>query len=263
MRTRKTFSFNELKEAEEIIDRGFENGEIDNIKMYKVAKYFRETMGLGEIKLEQHIINFCKEQNENFNEIKEAEQIRKWVKVGMQHNPRKIDSVWITKKDVEFIRSIENHRERKVLFTTLVLAKALKNSSPHSDNSRSEHYYIWYSNLHDIAKLSGVDKLNDEGVAKVFFNHKKNFVFYSAEKELIRVDFIDTSTKKEIEIDNLEKLDVSYSKLFGKNSSVCEICHTPIIKNSNKQKYCEKCKKEIRKENTRERVAKFRANVTQ
>ena len=67
MRSKKIFSFDEKKDAEEIITNGFEKG-IDYSKMYVVAKYFRSISGFGAIRLERELIKFCKTQDANFAE---------------------------------------------------------------------------------------------------------------------------------------------------------------------------------------------------
>lgn len=66
MATKKRFSFDEEKEAEEIFKNGFPGGKLDYGKMYLIAKYFRETFGYGEVRLEREMLKFCKEHDKNF-----------------------------------------------------------------------------------------------------------------------------------------------------------------------------------------------------
>ena len=125
MRIKKLFSFDEEKEAIEVITNGFINNSIDYSKMYLVAKYMRQKFGYGEIRLERALIRFCKEQDKNFNDIKEADYIKKWVKTAMEYGLRKIDTIYISEKETEFLQSIETPKDRKILFVNLLLAKAI------------------------------------------------------------------------------------------------------------------------------------------
>ena len=113
MKTNKAFLFNEEEEAERILKEGFDIEGIDYGKMYIIAKYFREKYNYGEIRLEREIIDFCQSVDSNFNPITQAEYIQKWVKSAMKYDLRKINSIYITKKDVEFLREIENEKTQE------------------------------------------------------------------------------------------------------------------------------------------------------
>ena len=126
MRSKKTFSFDEEKDAEQIIINGFENKAIDYTKMYVIAKYFKDKFGYGEIRLERELIKFCKQQDKNFNPIVDSDSIKKWVKSAMNYALRKIKNIIVSKKEIKFLKTIDNTKDRKLLFMTLVMAKALK-----------------------------------------------------------------------------------------------------------------------------------------
>ena len=263
MRTNKAFMFNEEKIAEEIIRNGFEKGIIDYGKMYVVAKYFREKYDCGAVRLEREIIDFCKSVDPNFNPITQAEYIKKWVKSAMEYNLRKINDVYISKKDVAFLEEIENNQDRKLLFAVLVLAKAMKKSGTRraqGEYKTSDNYYIRYSNLTDISKISGI-KISKLQLADMLHRYSEYFTFYTPNKELIKVEFVDKADAEDIKIDRLEDVSEMYEKLFGKDTPIfiCERCGKEFEKTGRYQVYCKKCASEIRNEKNRERMRKKRA----
>lgn len=256
MRTNKAFMFNEEKIAEEIIRNGFEKGIIDYGKMYVVAKYFREKYDYGAVRLEREIIDFCKSVDPNFNPITQAEYIKKWVKSAMEYNLRKINDVYISKKDVAFLEEIENNQDRKLLFAVLVLAKAMKKSGTRraqGEYKTSDNYYIRYSNLTDISKISGI-KISKLQLADMLHRYSEYFTFYTPNKELIKVEFVDKADPEDIKIDSLEDVSEMYEKLFEKKEivAVCEICGKSFTKASNRQKYCHDCSITLRRERNTE-----------
>jgi|WetSurSiteA1Bulk_404760.scaffolds.fasta_scaffold00605_2 hypothetical protein len=265
MRNKKSFSFDEEKDAQEIFNNGFPDGNIDYSKMYLVAKFIRQTYDYGEIRLEREIIRFCKAQDKNFNPIIEADSIKKWVRSALRYDLRKIDSVLVSQKELDLIKDINNNKERKLLFSILVFSKALKKGNVKKDKSNlktSDNYYIHYNNFMDIIRLSRLNNVSETDLADILYKYKDYFTFYNAERELIRLDFTDKTPQKIITIYDLNNIMDYFSIIFEdhKPMALCENCGKEIKKNSNKQKYCKDCAKIIKKEKHLLVVQKIRAN---
>jgi hypothetical protein len=253
MRNKKTFSFDEEKDAIEIVTNGFPNNSIDYTKMYVVAKYFKRAFGYGEIRLEREVIRFCLAQDKNFNPIVDAPAIKRWVKSAMAYDLRKINSVTISQKEIDFLKTIEIQKERKLLFAVLILAKALKRrgTKRKQENFKvSDKYYIHYNNFLSIIKLAGIKNISEVDLAYILHKYKDQFLFYNAEKELIRIEYIDKGLESGVLIDNLDNVMSHYDMLFGKNIYItnCAKCNKKITKNTNKKKYCSNCAKILEKE---------------
>lgn len=269
MRNKKRFVFDEEAEAESILLNGFPDGKIDYSQMYTVAKYFRQTFRYGELRLERALIKFCKEQDANFNPVIEAESIKKWIKTAMCYGLRKIGTISLSKKEIEFLKEIPIIKERKVLFVTLVFAKALKESSTRlkrkpsltQKNLANEFYYIHYSNLLDIIHLSGIKSLTETRLAYIFNKHKSSFTFYNPEKELIRVDYASPESETVFVIENPDKVMEEYEIVFGGKNN-CAKCGEPFERKSNRQKYCPLCQIEINREQSKTRMKKRYKNLT-
>lgn len=264
MRNKKPFSFDEKKDAEQIILEGFPNKLIDNSKMYLVAKYFRHTLGYGAIRLERELIKFCKTNDPNFNPITEADSIKKWIKSAMNYGLRKVDSITISEEQIKWFETIKIEKHRKILFVTLVLSKALKGStsrvnSQYTNPNLLENYYIRYNNLPDIIRLSQIASLTETDLTNMFCDYTELFTFYNPEKELIKLEYVkDNPSSKNITI-KLENIMKNYELLFGKSTEECSICKEVFTKNSNRQKMCPKCSKKIIKEKDKERKRRERA----
>jgi len=246
MKTKKLFYFDEEKEAEEIIKNGFNIQGIDYNKMYIIGKYFREKEKLNEAQLEKRIIDFCKKHNKYFNPVSEQTQIQLWVNSAMKYNLRKINAIELSENEIIFLKKIPNNRDRKLLFITLVFSKALKQGNTRRGKSKfktSDKYYIRYSNFTDIIHLSQLSNISEIYLAKIFNKYKEHFIFYNAEKELIRLEFANPSSEKTVQIKNLNDLVKEYKNIFGENISYCSICGEVITKKSNRQMYCENCAK--------------------
>jgi len=260
MAIKKHFSFDEEADAEKIIKEGFAGKNIDYGQMYLVAKYFRDKLKYGEVRLEREIIKFCKEQDKNFNPIVEAEAIKKWVKTAMNYDLRKVEGITISKKEIDFLKTIEIEKDRKLLFATLIMAKALKDSSTRRKNKSTgtnENYYVRYGNIPDIIKISGV-KISEVNACFILFKYKKLFGLYSPEKELIKVEFIDKEQENSFEIKEANKAMEYYEVFFGKPLETCSICGKDFVKKSNRQKMCESCSIEIKRKQSYDRKQKWK-----
>jgi hypothetical protein len=251
MRNKKAFSFNEERDALSILTNGFTNG-IDYSQMYTVAKYLKQQFSYGAVRLERELIRFSTEQDKNFNPVVEAEAIKKWVRSAMNYDLRKIECISVSKKEISQLKLVSNDRDRKLLFATLILAKALKHRNARHTKAElkvSNNYYVHYNNLLDIIRLSKVKNISEIDLAKIFHKYSEFFTFYNAEKELIRLEYVDKSSDG-IDMLNLDDVLEYYNLFFGKNTAFgyCDNCGREIVKNNNKQKYCKTCAALLEKE---------------
>jgi len=258
MRNKKVFSFDEERDAEQVIREGFPNGAIDYSKMYLVAKYFRQKFNYGEIRLERELIKFCKTQDKNFNPVVDSESIKKWIKAAMDYNLRKIESVTISQKEIDFLKGINVSKDRKLLFLTLILSKALKKIE-HTKQAVSDKYYIRYNNFLDIVRLAGISNVSEVGLADIIYKYREYFTIYSPERELLKINYADP-TGEGVEIDDMDRIMDYYNLFFEnkKNMIFCEVCGKQVEKNNNKQKYCKECSTARRKLQVNKSVKKLR-----
>ena len=234
---KKRFIYSETHKAEELINKGFPNKEINYGEMYVVAKYFRLVEGLGEKKLEKRLIEFCTKQSKEFNPVLDADYIKKWVRSAMKStHMREIDKLIITQAEMEKIKTIRDLRHRKVLFALLVFAKS-------SAEKIAEKYFVNFYRFKDIIELLDfrmteptlIDKLLSE------FYDLGLITVYSPEKELIRVDFSNDNSPMALTIKQIDRSLEYYKTYFGGISGYCADCGHEIVKKSNSQVRCESC----------------------
>ena len=251
MKNKKTFYFNEKIEAEKIIKDGFPNNKIDYTKMYIVAKYYRQTYLLGRRRLEKKIIEFCKKQNPDFNIIIEAEQIKRWVTSAIKYKLREIEKIDISLKEIAFLKRVNNNKDRKILFITLVFSKALKMSNTRRSGrtfKKSKSHYIRYGNFQNIISLSQITNLTDIKLAKIYNKYRKNFIFYSAEKELLQLLYADSEPGDKLAVTNFDDLVEEYHNIFGINVTYCRQCGREVKMSGTNQKYCKTCSLRVKRE---------------
>jgi len=270
MRSKKVFSFNEEKDAEMIIENGFKNNLIDYSEMYVVAKYFRETFSYGEVRLERELIKFSKKHDINFNPVVEAVQIKKWVKSAMKYGLRSPSEIYLSQKEIEFLKTIKNPKDRKLLFIILVFAKTPKGSRK-SDSGDLKLYplrrfYLHYRNLSDIIKISKFTGMTDIKLCQIIGKYKNSFEILSPERQLIMLKY--TFPERDIPItikhnnDILKYYDLLMSEKDEKKEPTtfnCKRCGRETKKIKNNQKYCPLCASNLKKERDRERIRRKRS----
>ena len=84
---------------------------------------------------------------------------------------------------------------------------------------------------------------------------------YRAEKELIRLNFVDKNPIKTTPVFLKNGLLGYYDLFFGKNQmkSACSKCGDFILKTNNSQKYCANCARKIKREKDKTRMKLKRA----
>lgn len=259
--SKRVLYFDEEKEAERILKEGFPNGSIDFAKMFLVSKYFKKKKGITGKRLEEEIIQFCKQCDKSFNPITQHRAIASWIRSAMRYDLRKIDSVWITKKEVDLLSEVEDAKSRKVLFTLLVLARAVKKSYTRREKEghvESSRYYIKNSYLPDVVRLVGMSRVTITQVCYVIYDYKHLFGFYPPEREVTELLYADHYGEPYFEIKDLENVSKFYNIMFAKKDASCPICNKPFTKASNSQKYCDDCAEEARATRMRKYMQKYR-----
>lgn len=275
MGIKNKFSFNEKEEAERIVTMGFENNVFDPIKVYMVAKYFAQEMGYGKVRLEKEIIKFCKKYNPSFNQVTESENIKKWVKAGLSYRLRETCEINITSKEMNFLNSIQEKKDQRLLFSMLLISKSLSQNISKVNKARhpvtEKKYYLKYSSFTDVIKVARVSNFKDTDLCDLIFKYKNNFTFYSPEKELIRLDFAggDDVVETIYDFSDVKKL---YEEIFEKdkiearnkekqgNTLICKICGKEVERINQRQIYCKNCSLNLSRESKRKWATRKREN---
>jgi hypothetical protein len=257
---KKIYSFDERKDAEEVANLGFTNKLVNPREAGLLAKYYRNVYGFGAIRLEKTLVAFCKEQEPDFNPVTEAESIKRWVRNAMQNRLRKVDTILITHAEMDVIKAIKDLKHRKILFVTLVLAKAVKKGGTNKNQpaSTSDKHYLHYSMLPKIADMMNF-RVTELGVVDVLSNYIDSLVTpYSAEKECFLVNYVNPTGPVAMTITDPDKALEFYNVFFEGELVYCPNCGDVMKKTGNRQERCKKCSTEIRREKSIEKSKKYR-----
>lgn len=261
MATKQVLYFDEEAEAEKIFKEGF-GGKLDYGRIYIVAKYMRQKMNLGAKRLEKELISFCEKEDKNFNAVLDRDLVRKWVNSAMNYDLRIVRSVGLTQKEIDTLASIEKSDDRKVLFVILVFSKAVKKGytiRKKGGRVPSKRYYLKNHYLSDIVRLSGINRLSITNLCYIIYDNRELFSFYSPEREICELMYVDVDGEEVFEVDDLENMMNSYNELFTENETLCSVCGEPFDKTGNNQKYCSDCAKVQRNKKMADYMQKYRA----
>jgi len=160
-----------------------------------------------------------------------------------------IESILITKKELEKISSLNNLILEKLAFILLVYAKVTNTQFQKTDGWVNKSSQV-------ICKEAHVD-LRGNDQRKIFYElNKLKFISNSTnnEKTSIKVEFVDCAEDSEIafEINDFDEVIYLYLIFKGQQWIRCEKCNKWIVPKNNKTKYCVKCAKEVKLENDRQ-----------
>lgn len=255
MRTRYVYLFDEKKDAEETLQCGFSDGNIDYTKMGNVAKYFHSVYGYGAVRLEKELVKFCKSQNPDFNPIIDAPQIKKWIKYGLEYSMRRTDCLVIRQSEMDFIKTVKNLKHRKLLFVMLVLSK-----SKHGNFNETERYYLEPECYLDIIRVSKLHLTGNElgNIINEFGNLIT--IYIPSLKRPMLINFATNKGSIAMTINDPEQCLEYYKSYFGGDSHYCTECGKEFTKNSGSQIRCLDCSIKVKKKQKREYIQKIRRN---
>jgi len=226
---------NELKYAEEMIEKGFLSGEYLR-EITILGKYYRHIKYKYK-DVEIALVEFCDTNLINFNEVKYAEFIKKAINGVRKYKLLIIDKIGVTQGEMDVIEGLPEDNLKKFALMCLVLGKIqyIKNESNYVNTPRSRLmrlanvYSSKKNNRHDIVrKLTDLELIrfcDNQAIEVKFMDYKDDSVFYV-------YDF-----------DNIGNYYMMWS---GKGKFIeCEECRRLVKRTANAKKYCEKCSKEI------------------
>jgi hypothetical protein len=248
-----------LKEKETAI-KCIEKGIIDkkpSVTILLLAKYYHNN-GMAKEQIIDEINDFMKKNYKQYNSVLWSSLIESIVKQVIKNNSQlvHIESVNITKTELEFIKNIETLKMQKVAFTYLVYAKVFNKINENNNNWVKSSYrneIFKDANVTETGKdqlliLKKMIELNIFTMAKNITNNSINVGNYiSEDDEVVLV------------IDDFRALGLQYLKAIGEDKNIiqCEECEKLIEVKNNKTKYCKACSKELWKEYNREKQKEY------
>ncbi|WP_299831272.1 hypothetical protein [uncultured Metabacillus sp.] len=233
--------FDEKKYAETMIKKGFQTKNKIVYELNILAKYyFYKDLNDDEVK--SKIIKFCEKYIEHFNLDEWFQIINRTVFAAKRGKFITGKVVNITQKELDVIDTLEDIREKKVVFVLLVLYKFYDYKK--FEVVIEDLYRLSKLNINSKTKLKILQSLTSKELIDITMGGKR-WVKYS-----------DKKGKPVITIKDFDDFVYEYELYVGtENFKKCEVCEKAIKGNSksstNAKKYCRKCAEENTKKNKR------------
>lgn len=257
----KGVCFDERKDLISYVESGVIEEEHIGRTIYRRARYNYFVKNLTDKKNYNDIMKFITENNTvGLTDFDIYEFVNKAITSAKKADLKQVDHIYITKAELDFISSLDDIKLEKIAFVLLALAKYHNEVSGDEDDK----IYIKLSEVKNMARInmSKVDfeyfyaNLYDKGVLK----HNT-----SPTSTVQIVNFVSHNPEDEIafELKEIDYLELAYVYLSWKNDGKgytrCQKCDRLMRQSKTRpRKYCEECAKEVERENTRERVRRYR-----
>jgi len=226
-----------------------------NYELMLLVKYWKQ-YGVKPKQRKEKLYSFCKDNIENFNEVKYFKKLNYILREGgKKDNPLIIiKKISITDKEIEYINNLNiDYNFKKILFTLLVEIKVKKEIGRLKYGEVTKYNYIrgnqnTYNEIFEATKIpSNNYKIN------VFINELEQLEYIDVRtRGRIRLLFMDHIEESNVVIFDITTFDNIgyYLDWYNGDSKIikCESCGKLIRVTSNRKKYCSTCWKEKERE---------------
>jgi len=221
---------NELEYAEKLIKNGFSRF-MSMSDLIILAKYYRY-FGKKKSEIRKELCKFCEKHAGEFSSILSSLKIEKAIARSREYPLRVPKDVPITERELESIRSLNNYRYEKILFTMLVLGKYFRLMD---SKSKSKEYYIG-ENANTIHRLAHTVKKRNEDIFYILY--KKGFInnIKLTDSFVLTFTTADDDSEPKIIVKDISNI-ISFYPPY------CKICGKEFSKVYRSQNMCIECQK--------------------
>lgn len=236
-------------------------------KIGYITRYFLHTLQQNDNDNYRNTVEWMQQHHNNFDESYYANLISDAIKKAYKKPFYQIEGIKITQSELDAISSLDNLRAEKVLFVLLCMAKQQNISNGFTNG------LVKYSitELCKMARISVPAEDREYILYEIVRNGKLGYPKKNNTQCLI-VNFINEDDEVVLTLDEVDCQELAYVYLNWKNDGKgytrCQKCNRLIKQSKTKpRKYCEKCAIKVEKENSKERVRRYRErcneNLTQ
>ena len=249
---------NEKKYAQDIYDG--KNKDVKSVlqKIGYITRYLLYSLNQSDEENYKNSVEWLKKHHDNFDEVYYSNLISDAIKKAHKKPFYCIENIKITKSELDIISSLDNLRAEKILFVLLCMAKQQAISNGFTNG------LVKYS-ITDLCKTARISVPADEREYILYNIVQKGFLGYPKKNntQCLIVNFIDDSDEVVLNLNESDCYELAYLYLSWKNDgkgyTKCQRCGRMIKQSKTKpKKYCEECAQEVEKENTKERVRRYR-----
>ena len=258
---KRVMRFDERADLIAYVDTGILEEEHIGRTIYRRAKYNYFIKNLNDTKNYDSIMNFITENSSlGLTDLELYELVQKTIKTIRKSSLKLVEHIYITQSELDFIVSLNDIKLEKIAFVILCLAKYHNEVSEDADN-------CIYFKLNEIKNMARIN------MGKVDFEYFYNNLYdcgalqenNSPTSKIQILNFVSTDVNDPVilELQEVDYLELAYVYLSwkhkGQGYARCQKCNRLMKQGKTKpRKYCEECAKEAERENTRERVRRFR-----
>lgn len=257
----KGVCFDEKRDLISYVESGVIEEEHIGRTIYRRARYNYFIKNLTDKKNYNEIIKFITENNTvGLTDFDIYEFVHKAIKSAKKVGLKQVDHIYITKSELNFIFSLDDIKLEKIAFVLLALAKYHNEVSDDCD----DRVYLKLSEIKNMARIN-MNRIDFEYFYANLYD--KGVLQYntSPTSTMQTVNFVSHNQNDEIafELREVDYIELAYVYLSWKNNGKgytrCTRCDRLMRQSKTRpRKYCEECAKEAERENTRERVRRYR-----
>ena len=249
---------NEKKYAQDLYD-GI-NKDIKSVvsKIGYITRHLLYSLNQSDEDNYKNTVDWLKKNHNNFDEVYYSNLISDAIKKAHKKPFYCIESIKITKSELDKISSLDNLRAEKILFVLLCMAKQQEMSNGFTNG------LVKYS-ITDLCKTARISVPADEREYILYDIVQKGLLGYPKKNntQCLIVNFIDNDDEVILNLDEADCCELAYIYLSWKNDgkgyTKCQRCKRMIKQSKTKpKKYCEECAKDSTKESWKEASQRYR-----
>lgn len=257
----KGVCFDERKDLIAYVNSGILEEDHIGRTIYRRARYNYYIKNLTDKKNYNEIIDFVTANSTvGLTDFDIYEFVHKAINSAKKAGLKQVEHIYITESELDFIARLDDIKLEKIAFVLLALAKY------HNEVSGEDNDVV-YLKLSEIKKMARIS-MNRVDFEYFYANLYDNGVLQRNTNPVSTVQIVDFVSHNEEDVIAFELKEIDYLELAyvylswkndGKGYTRCTRCDRLMRQSKTKpRKYCEECAKEVEKENTKERVRRFR-----
>ena len=253
--------FDERRDLIDYVESGIIEEDHIGRTIYRRARYNYYIKNLTDKKNYHDIINFITTNSTvGLTDFDIYEFVNKSINSAKKIGLKQVEHIYITESELDFIARLDDIKLEKIAFVLLALSKY------HNEVSGEDNDVV-YLKLSEIKKMARIN-MNRVDFEYFYANLYDKGVLQHNTSPVSTVQIVNFVSHKEddtiaFELKEVDYLELAYVYLSWKNEGKgytrCTKCDRLMRQSKTKpRKYCEECAREVEKENTKERVRRFR-----
>jgi len=237
----------EKSDAEKIYKDGLPS--ISRKNLYLLARYLREILKYGDVRVEKTIIEYCEKFESDFSSIASYELIQYAISSSKKTKRMlsDFDKVSVTQSEVLFVQKIKDFKSQTILLSMIIFEKVY--------HPNSKKFNVSIFDIRQILEISGLKMSLDKFIRDYYFLLKsENLITHRHNWRAIKINLEKKESDKVLfwvyELENIKKHYINY---LGKEIFYCKICGKECERTGNIHVYCKECSSKIRKNKERDR----------